>query len=117
MDRWPVEYADDFLEEVEGYPEKVQDRIAALAQVLEEMGPHLGRPKVDTLKGSKHSNMKELRFELARGVWRVAFAFDPKRRAILLVAGNKQGVDEAKFYRDLIKTADARFDSHLARLK
>jgi hypothetical protein len=117
MDSWPVEYADEFLEEVEEYPRKVQDKIAALALVLQRMGPHIGRPRVDTLKGSKHSNMKELRFELDGGVWRVAFAFDPKRRAILLAAGNKQGVDETKFYRALIRTANARFDSHLIRMK
>jgi len=61
--------------------------------------------------------MKELRFDAADGVWRVAFAFDPKRKAILLVAGNKSGVTEKKFYKQLIAKADERFDVHLARLK
>ena len=61
--------------------------------------------------------MKELRFSVDQGVWRVAFAFDPKRKAILLNAGNKLGVSESRFYRELIKIADERFDSHLARLK
>ncbi len=77
----------------------------------------LGRPRVDTLKGSRHANMKELRFEAENGVWRVAFAFDPKRKAILLVTGDKSGVGEKRFYRQLIKKADRRFDAHLDRLK
>jgi len=77
----------------------------------------LGRPRVDTLKGSRHANMKELRFDAADGVWRVAFAFDPKRQAILLVAGDKSGGSEKRFYRQLIKKADARFDEHVARVE
>jgi hypothetical protein len=117
MGKWAVAFADDFLEEVAGHPKEVQDKIAALALVLEQFGPQLGRPRVDTLKGSRHANMKELRFEVDAGVWRVAFAFDPERKAILLAAGNKQGVSEARFYRELIKIADARFDAHLATLK
>jgi hypothetical protein len=61
--------------------------------------------------------MKELRFVAADGVWRVAFAFDPMRKAILLVAGDKSGVSQRKFYKRLIARADDRFDAHLARLK
>jgi len=60
--------------------------------------------------------MKELRFDFAGGEWRVAFAFDPRRRAILLVAGDKAGVGQKRFYRELIKKADARFDKHLAQM-
>lgn len=61
--------------------------------------------------------MKELRFSAADGAWRVAFAFDPKRRAILLAAGDKAGVSEKRFYKQLIAKADERFDAHLGRLK
>jgi hypothetical protein len=61
--------------------------------------------------------MKELRFSAVDGEWRVAFAFDPKRKAILLVAGDKSGGSERRFYRELIRQADDRFDAHLARLK
>jgi hypothetical protein len=61
--------------------------------------------------------MKELRFDAADGVWRVAFAFDPQRKAILLVAGDKSGGSERRFYRTLIRRADERFDAHLERLK
>jgi hypothetical protein len=72
---------------------------------------------VDTLKGSRHANMKELRFSWEGEVWRVAFAFDPKRQAILLAGGDKGGVDQRRFYKHMIKAADARFDEHLAALK
>jgi hypothetical protein len=61
--------------------------------------------------------MKELRFDADDGVWRVAFAFDPKRKAVLLVAGDKSGRSEKMFYRRLIATADKRFDAHLERVK
>jgi len=72
---------------------------------------------VDTLNGSRRANMKELRFAAAGGEWRVAFAFDTKRKAILLAAGDKSGVSEKRFYRELISKADKRFDTHLAWLK
>lgn len=71
----------------------------AQAKVIERFGPQTGRPRVDTLKGSKHVNMKELRFDADRGVWRVAFAFDPAREAILLIAGDKSGGSVTRFYR------------------
>jgi hypothetical protein len=76
----------------------------------------LGRPRVDTLNGSRHANMKELRFSAADGEWRVAFAFDPGRKAILLVAGDKSGGSEKRFYRELIKKADERFNAHIGRI-
>jgi hypothetical protein len=80
---------------------------------LRKFGPQLGRPQVDTLKGSKFANMKELRFSADGGAWRVAFAFDLKRRAILLVGGDKAGISKDKFYRNLIRIAERRFDQHL----
>ena len=95
----------------------MQSEILALALVLQQFGPQLGRPRVDTLKDSRHANMKELRFDARDGVWRVAFAFDPKRRAILLIAGDKSGSSGKRFYRELIRKADDRFAAHLERLK
>lgn len=109
--------ADEFEPEFEALHEDVRTEILALALVLEKFGPQLGRPRVDTLNGSRHANMKELRFSAADGEWRVAFAFDPKRRAILLVAGDKSGTSERRFYRELLRRADERFDAHLTRLK
>ena len=84
---WDVQFHDAFDEEFEDLPEVVQDELLAHARLLEEFGPQLGRPRADTLNGSRHANMKELRFDANDGVWRVAFAFDPRRKAILLFAG------------------------------
>lgn len=113
---WEVQFHEDFEPEFDELAEPVQDELLAQARLLEEFGPSLGRPRVDTLKGSNHANIKELRFDAGGGVWRVAFAFDPKRNAILLVAGDKSGGSEKKFYNRLIKKADERFDCHLKRL-
>lgn len=97
--------------------EGLQDELLAHAKLLQEFGPNLGRPAVDTLKGSRHANMKELRFAWEKAVWRIAFAFDPRRGAILLAGGDKGGVKERRFYKRLVATADRRFDEHLAALK
>jgi hypothetical protein len=113
---WVVEIAEEFQTEFYALHEDVQTEILALSRFLQQFGPRLGRPRVDTLKGSRHANMKELRFSAANGEWRMAFAFDPRRRAILLVAGDKSGISETRFYRELIRKADGRFDAHLARL-
>jgi hypothetical protein len=114
---WTVAFHPAFEREFDAYPEAVQDMILARAGLLEINGPHLGRPHADTLHGSRHANMKELRCNAADGVWRVAFAFDPTRTAILLVAGDKTGVSATRFYRRLIAQADARFDAHLTHLE
>ena len=114
---WQVDFHPDFLPEFEGLSEAVQNEIAALIKVLSAFGPQLKRPHADTLRGSKYSNMKELRFEADNGVWRLAFAFDPRRKGILLVAGDKSGVAQGRFYKGLIKRADARFAQHLRSFK
>lgn len=108
--------ADEFEPEFRALHEDVRTEVLALSIVLQQFGPQLGRPRVDTLKGSRHANMKELRFRAADGEWRVAFAFDRRRSAILLVAGDKSGGSQKRFYRELIKKADARFDAHLAQI-
>lgn len=114
---WVVEIGDEFEPEFGELPKDVRTEILALTRLLQQFGPQLGRPRVDTLNNSRHANMKQLRFSVADGEWRVAFAFDPKRKAILMVAGDKSGVGEKRFYRELIRKADDRFDAHLARLK
>ena len=114
---WMVLIGEEFEPEFFALPQDAQDEILALTRLLQQFGPNLGRPRVDTLKDSRHANMKELRFDAADGVWRVAFAFDPKRRAILLVAGDKSGGSQKRFYRELLRKADERFDAHLERLK
>ena len=114
---WILEIGEEFEPEFFALHEDVRTEILALTRLLQQFGPKLGRPRVDTLNGSRHANMKELRFAAADGEWRVAFAFDPKRKGILLVAGDKSGGSEKRFYKQLIVKADARFDAHLGRLK
>jgi len=116
-DGWEVILHGEFDPEFDALPDDVQDELLAQANLLQQFGPQLGRPRADTLNGSRHRNMKELRFDAADGVWRVAFAFDPNRRAILLACGDKSGGSEKRFYRQLIDKADARFDGHLARIR
>jgi hypothetical protein len=110
--RWAVGFHEEFAPEFIRLSESVRRQILSLAGLLGRFGPQLGRPHADTLKGSKHANMKELRFRAEDGAWRVAFAFDVKRRAILLVGGDKSGISENKFYRSLIDVADRRFQKH-----
>ena len=107
MDQWSVEFCNEFDSEFEELEQGVQDELLAHAVLLEKFGPRLGRPWADTLNGSKYSNMKELRFRVGDDVWRVAFAFDPQRKAIVLVAGDKAGQNQKRFYKTLIKLADA----------
>jgi hypothetical protein len=116
---WNVEFHDDFEAEFEALDERTQDNLLAAAKAVKLAGPRAGRPYVDTLKGSRHANMKELRFEGQNGneEWRAAFAFDPDRNAVVLVAGAKQGVSQKRFYKQLISVADRRFDSHLKIVK
>lgn len=113
---WHVLLSDEFEPEFLALPQDVQDVALAQTRLLRQLGPQLGRPRVDTLKDSRYANMKELRFEAADGAWRIAFAFDPRRKAILLVAGDKSGGNERRFYRELIRKADTRFDAHLRRI-
>ena len=88
-----------------------------MIEALQVLGPDLRRPHCDTLKGSRHANMKELRFDAANGVWRIAFAFDPKRRAVLLVGGDKSGTSSFRFYKTLIRKADQRYADWIKEIK
>ncbi len=114
MGPWKVLLHDDFAIEVSLMPVALQDELLAFASHLSRYGPQLGRPQVDTLKASAFANMKELRFNWQGGVWRVAFAFDPKRQAVLLVGADKRAADQVRFYQRLIRIADSRYSEHLA---
>jgi len=114
---WAVLFDDAFAAEFAAFPRDVQTALLAKARLLESFGPRLGRPHVDTLNDSKHANMKELRFDAAGGVWRAPFAFDTIRQAVILVAGDKVGGNQTRFYRSLIAMADKRFDAHLRQQK
>lgn len=113
---WTVLFHGEFVEEFRQLPEDVQVELLARIGLLKNFGPDLGRPTVDTLKGSSFSNMKEIRFNES-GVWRFAFAFNLQSKAIVLCGGDKEGEDSAAFYKDLIERADKRFAAHIAALK
>lgn len=92
-------------------------QVVAAIELLEDRGPQLGRPIVDTVSASKHRNMKELRPGSAgRSELRILFAFDPERSAIMLIAGDKSG-NWKHWYTRSIPRADDLFDDHLRRLK
>jgi hypothetical protein len=111
---WEVEYTDEFGDWWESLTQDEQDRIAIAVAVLEEKGPGLGRPWVDTLEGSRHANMKELRPR--GGHLRILFVFDPRRFAILLLGGDKSG-EWASWYEQAIPAADQLYDEHLSELR
>lgn len=113
---WDVdlELIEDWLTELD---EQSYEQVVAALELLQERGPQLGRPLVDTIKASRHKNMKELRpGSSGRSELRVLFAFDPERKAIFLVAGDKAGRWE-KWYKVNIPIADDRFDDHLRLLE
>jgi len=117
--KWKVFFHDEFDPEFDAFSQDVQDELLAVAAAVQALGPAADRPHVGTLENPKHPNMKEFRFKANNGaeIWRAAFAFDPNREAIVLVAAAKQGVDEKKFYRDLLKKANERYDRHLKNLQ
>ena len=110
---WAVATTDTFDGWFAELGEDSQAEIIAKVNLLKLSGPRLSRPHADTLKGSKHANMKELRADTRYEVLRIAFAFDPERSAILLVGGDKSGVGQKRFYKELIAKADALYDAHL----
>jgi hypothetical protein len=112
--QWAVEFHNEFAAEFRRFSKATQDELFAVLIKLGKFGPQLGRPDVDTLNGSRYPNMKGLRFKADDSAWRVAFAFDPRRKAILLVGGSKSGASQKRFYKDLIRVADERFERHLA---
>ncbi|HBF29686.1 type II toxin-antitoxin system RelE/ParE family toxin [Rhizobium sp.] len=114
---WNITFHDDFAAEFKEFDAEVKIELRAMILLLKDKGPELKRPWADTLNGSDYANMKELRFEAADGEWRAAFAFDPERKAIILVAGDKSGMSQTKFYKQLINKADKRYGSHLEDLK
>ena len=111
---WQVEYTDQFGEWWDNLAEEEQEAVTAAVNVLERGGPNLGRPLVDTIKQSRHKNMKEL-IPPASDI-RVLFAFDPRRAAILLIGGDKSG-EWSAWYDRIVPVADDLFDEHLRELE
>jgi hypothetical protein len=108
---WEVLYTDEFGAWFEALTEDQQDAVIARVDLLEAEGPALGRPTVDTIAGSRHPNMKELRVSKG-GAIRILFAFDPRRQAVLLIGGDKRGQWQA-WYEKAIPLADDLFDDYL----
>jgi hypothetical protein len=114
MSTWEVEGTDQFIEWFDTLDTEERRAIFAAMEVLEAEGPNLGRPLVDTVKGSRHANMKELRPPV--GNIRILFAFDPRRTAILLIGGDKTNRWQA-WYAMMIPVADDLYDEYLRELK
>jgi hypothetical protein len=112
---WTVSLDDDFASWLDGLDAGLRGEILSAAGLLFTYGPHLGRPKVDTVKGSEDDNMTELRVQYAGDPWRVLFAFDPVRNAVLLVGGNKAG--DRDWYKRNIPIADSRYSKHLRKIR
>ena len=111
---WEVEFTSEFERWWNSLDAYEQRSVDASVELLREAGPRLGRPHADTIKGSKHSNLKELRTQHQGHALRTFFAFDPRRCAILLIGGDKTGDD--RFYEQTIPLADRLLDEHLDAL-
>jgi len=111
---WEVEFTDEFGEWWNLLSAAEQEAIATSVELLRGLGPHLGRPHVDTVQGSQYSNMKELRTQFRGRPLRTLFAFDPRRHAILLTGGDKTGDD--RFYDRMVPLADRLYSEHLDML-
>ena len=112
---WRIDKTQEIEEWILNLDVDIREAIFARLIVLSEIGPKLGRPYVDSVYGSRHNNMKELRVQNKKNLYRVFFAFVPRRIAILLIGGNKKGVN--RFYVDMIKKADELYDVHLKELE
>jgi hypothetical protein len=112
---WGVEYTDEFEVWWSGLTEDEQEDVDVSVRLLQRLGPNLPRPHSDTVKGSRHSHMKELRIQHKGRPYRVLYAFDPRRHAILLLGGEKTGDD--RWYERMIPIADRLFDEHLSALR
>ncbi len=115
MKEWEVEFTDDFGTWWNTLTVAEQADIRAEVNLLRRFGPSLGRPHVDSLASSKHANMKELRIQHHGRPYRVLFAFDPRRMAILLIGGDKTG--KRRWYREFVPLADRLYDEHLETLR
>jgi hypothetical protein len=112
---WQVEFTDEFSAWWDMLNEDEQEEISAKVELLEERGPSLPRPHSDVIVTSRHANMKELRGRSGRAELRVLYAFDPRRAAILLIGGDKDG--NPRWYKEFVPIADALFDEHLEQLE
>lgn len=109
--KWEVEYSDEFGEWWETLLEMEQASVDASVSLLEDYGPNLRFPYSSGINGSKHGNMRELRIQHEGRPFRILYAFDPRRCAILLLGGDKTGDD--RWYDKNIPIADRLYDEHI----
>lgn len=112
---WEVEYTDEFGAWFDALNEREQKRMAASVMRLEAEGPSLSFPHSSGINGSRHDHMRELRVQIGGKPFRVFYAFDPRRSAILLIGGDKSG--DVRFYETMIPIADDLYDEHLEELR
>lgn len=115
--QWTVEYTDQFEEWWNALDAEAQEDIDVVVRVLESIGPALTRPYADTVKDSRHPNMRELRVQSQGRPRRILYAFDPHRAAILFIGGDKTGLTDERFYGAHIPIADRLYDEHLEAIK
>lgn len=112
---WDVEYTNEFEEWWSRLSEDEQESVDASVYLLEERGPQLGFPHSSGVAGSKHGHMRELRIQHRGSPYRVLYAFDPRRTAVLLIGGDKTGND--RWYEEYVPQADKLYDVHLDELR
>ncbi|MBW1891646.1 MAG: type II toxin-antitoxin system RelE/ParE family toxin [Deltaproteobacteria bacterium] len=112
---YDVEYTDEFEAWWNSLSESEQDDVAATIMLLEDKGPTLPFPYSSGIESSRHGHMRELRIQHAGRPYRVLYAFDPRRMAILLIGGNKTGKN--RWYDEFVPIADALYDQHIEDLK
>jgi len=113
--RWEVEYTDEFLEWWDGIDEREQESVDSSVRLLEKKGPTLPYPYSSGVEQSRHSHMRELRIQHKGQPYRVLYAFDPRRTAILLLGGNKVGDD--RWYDENVPKADDIYEAYITRLR
>lgn len=115
MVAWEVEFTDEFEAWWQGLAEEVQEKVRASVKLLEDLGVNLGFPHCSGVAHSRHGAMRELRVQVQGEPFRILYAFDPRRVAILLIGGSKTGQD--RWYETFIPLADDLYDAHLAAIK
>jgi hypothetical protein len=112
---WEVEYTDEFEAWWDALTAEEQESVSATVELLERLGPDLRHPYSSGIEGSKHGRMRELRVQHQGRPFRVLYAFDPRRTAILLIGGDKTGNN--RWYEEFVPLADRLYDEHIATLK
>ena len=112
---WEIEYTDEFEVWWESLTDQEQESVAAVVGLLEDHGPQLGYPHSSGIANSRHNHMRELRIQHQGRPYRVLYAFDPRRTAILLIGGDKTGND--RWYEEFVPIADRLYGVHLANLE